>query len=92
MPKLTLVMCRERQRTSHGGRKAEITLFRRPTDADRERRRADLLHRAELVRTHGWDAYRAVWSTGEVVGVTAPLRHHDILAQLDETLQTAWLR
>jgi hypothetical protein len=46
-------------------------MFSRPTDAERERLPDDLLHRAELVRTRGWNDYRAVWSTGEVVGVVA---------------------
>ena len=67
-------------------------MFSRPTDDERERRRGDLLHRAELVRTHGWDDYGAVWSTGEVVGVAALLGDHDILGGLDETLQSVWAR
>jgi hypothetical protein len=48
-------------------------MFSRPTDAERERRRGDLLHRAELVRAHGWNDYKDVWSTGEVGGVAALL-------------------
>jgi hypothetical protein len=67
-------------------------MFNRPTDAERERRRDDLLHRAELVRTRGWNDYRAVWSTGEVVGVAALLGDNDILGALDETLQSVWAR
>ncbi len=49
--------------TSRRGGKG-VRMFSPPTDADRERRRADRLHRAELVRARGWDDYRAVWSTG----------------------------
>jgi hypothetical protein len=67
-------------------------MFSRPTNAERERRRADLLHRAQLVRAHGWDNYRAVWSTGEVVGVAALLGDRDVLGEFDETLQTVWAR
>jgi len=44
-------------------------MFSRPTNADRDRRCAELLQRAELVRTYGWEDYRAVWSAGEVAGV-----------------------
>jgi hypothetical protein len=67
-------------------------MFSRPTDAERERLRDDLVHRAELVRTRGWNDYRAVWSTGEVVGVAALLCDNDILGELDETLQSVWAR
>jgi NADPH:quinone reductase-like Zn-dependent oxidoreductase len=35
---------------------------------------------------------RAVWSTGEVVGVAALLCDNDILGELDETLQSVWAR
>ena len=44
---------------------------RRPTLTE-TRRRADLINRARLVRAHGWDDYRAVWSSGEVVGGGSP--------------------
>jgi len=67
-------------------------MFSRPTDAERERLPDDLLHRAELVRTRGWNDYRAVWSTGEVVGVAALLGDNDILGELGETLQSVWAR
>jgi hypothetical protein len=59
-------------------------MFSRPPDVDRDRRRADLINRARLVRAHGWDDYRVVWSSGEVVGVAALLGDHDILEELDE--------
>ena len=67
-------------------------MFSRPTDADRDRRRGDLVNRARLVRAHGWDDYRAVWSTGEVVGVAVLLGDHDLLDEFDESLQTVWTR
>ena len=67
-------------------------MFSRPTDADRDQRRAELLRRAKLVRARGWDDYRAVWSTGEVVGLAALLGDHDILAEQGETLKSVWAR
>jgi hypothetical protein len=51
------------------GARERARMFSRPTNADRDRRCADLLQRAELVRTYGWEDYRAVWSAGEVAGV-----------------------
>jgi hypothetical protein len=48
-------------------------VFSRPPDAYRDGRRVDLINRARLVRAHGWDDDRAVWSTGEVLGVAALL-------------------
>ena len=41
-------------RRSGAGREGS-GVFSRPTDADRERRRVDLINRARLVRAHGWD-------------------------------------
>ena len=81
-------------RTASSGplNKTEHRVFSRPTDAERDRRRVDLLRRAHLVRAQGWDEYRAVRSTGEVVGVAALLRDYDILGEFDETLQSAWAR
>ena len=67
-------------------------VFRRPTDEDRARRAADLLHRAGLARTYGWDEYRSVWSTGEVAGVAALLGRDDVLAGIGETVQSTWER
>jgi hypothetical protein len=67
-------------------------MLSRPTDADRDRRRANLLDRARPVRARGRGESRAVWSTGEVVGVAALLGDHDMLRELDETLQSAWAR
>lgn len=63
-----------------------------PTDEDRVRLRADLFSRAALVRANGWKPYRALWSTGEVIGVAALLGEHGELAALDETVQSAWER
>jgi hypothetical protein len=66
--------------------------FAGPTDEDRARLRSDLLSRAALVRANGWEPYRGVWSTGELIGVVALLGADGELAALGETLQSAWSR
>lgn len=66
--------------------------FAGPTDEDRARFRADLLSRAAQVRANGWESYRGLWSTGEVIGVAALLGEHAELAALGETVQSAWER
>lgn len=63
-----------------------------PKDEDRARFRADLLSRAAQVQANGWEPYRGLWSTGEVVGVAALLGEHAELAALGETVQSAWER
>jgi hypothetical protein len=67
-------------------------MFSRSTNADRDRRCADLLQRAELVRTHGWEDYRAVWVGRRGRRRSALLGDHDVLGELDETLQSVWAR
>jgi hypothetical protein len=67
-------------------------LFPRPSDDSSEHRRADLAHRAQLVRENGWAPYEALWCTGEVVGVAALLNDVEQLRRMGETLQTAWER
>lgn len=66
--------------------------FAGPTDADRVRLRAELLTRAALVRTNGWEPYRKVWSTGELIGVAVLLESDAELAALGETVRSAWSR
>lgn len=45
-----------------------------PPDKDKLARYADdLIHRANLVRRHGWDEYRHLWSCGEVIGTALVL-------------------
>jgi hypothetical protein len=51
-----------------------------PTNADRDRRAADLSQRAALVRRVGWAPYESVWSAGEVLGVRAVLGEPGALA------------
>lgn len=60
-----------------------------PTDGDRTRLRAELLARAAQVRANGWESYRGIWSTGEVVGVAVVLADDAELAALGETEQSA---
>jgi hypothetical protein len=64
-------------------------LFAGPTDEDRARLRADLLVRAGQVRANGWERYRGLWSTGEVIGVALLQGDHGELVALGETLQSA---
>ena len=65
-------------------------MFSRSTNADRDRRCADLLQRAELVRTYGWEDYRAVWSAGEVAAVAPSSAITTYSANEDEALQSVW--
>ncbi len=44
-----------------------------------EHRRDDLVARSRAVRADGWDNYRYVWSTGEVVAVAYLLDSRDVL-------------
>lgn len=60
-----------------------------PTDEDRAQLRADLVARAADVRENGWESYRGIWSTGEVVGVAVVLADRAELAALGETEQSA---
>lgn len=62
------------------------------SDEHRARWRTDLLRRAAAVRADGWDSYKGVWSSGEVVGVAAVLRDHGMLAEVGETLDSAYRR
>ncbi|WP_260760296.1 hypothetical protein [Mycobacterium sp. SMC-4] len=44
------------------------------------------------VQVGGWGLHRAVWSTGEVIGVAALMADHGELTALGESLQSAWER
>jgi len=52
----------------------------------------DLLHRADLVRRHGWDDYRHLWSHGEVLGTALVLRDDAELHRSAETADSALQR
>lgn len=49
------------------------SIFDPPNPDELARHAEDLTHRANLVRTHGWDDYRHRWSCGEVLGTTLVL-------------------
>jgi hypothetical protein len=57
-----------------------------PPDHDQLAQRAnDLMHRANLVVRHGWDEYRHLWSSGEVLGTALVLHDEAELRRFDET-------
>jgi hypothetical protein len=49
-----------------------------------QHRRDDLVARVRAVRAAGWDNYRYVWSTGEVLAVAYLLDSRDVLAEMGE--------
>jgi hypothetical protein len=51
-------------------------------------RRDDLVTRFRAVRADGWDNYRYVWSTGEVLAVAYLLDSRDVLAEMGEDENT----
>lgn len=57
-----------------------------------QHRREDLIARCRAVRTHGWDDYRYVWSTGEVLAVAFLLDSRAILEEMDEDPTTVLAR
>ena len=64
-----------------------------PPSLDQVARYADdLIHRAQLVRQHGWDEYRQLWSRGEVVGAALVLGDDAELQRCDETTVSALQR
>lgn len=61
------------------------------TSEQRDRRAADLLLRAELVRCDGWSDYENVWSAGEVAGARAVLNEHGAVdAAVEVWAPTLW--
>ncbi len=61
-----------------------------PPDQDQLARHADdLIHRANLVRRHGWDEYRHLWSCGEVLGTALVLGDDAELQRCGETTISA---
>ena len=55
-------------------------------------RRDDLVARCRAVRADGWDNYRYVWSTGEVVAVAYLLDSGDVLTEMSEDENTVLRR
>jgi len=57
-----------------------------------QHRRDDLVARCRAVRAHGWDNYRYVWSTGEVVAVAYLLDSRELLTEMSEDETTVLRR
>lgn len=49
----------------------------------------DLIHRASMVLTHGWEQYRDLWSSGEVLGAALILHDNAELHRCAETTTSA---
>lgn len=64
-------------------------IFEPPDQYELSRRADDLLHRVDLVRAHGWDQYRQLWSRGEVLGVALLLGNDSELRWSSETTTSA---
>lgn len=58
---------------------------RRPSDADRDALREDLLTRARAVRADSWAPNRTEWSPGQLAVVAYLLGDAEMLAELEET-------
>jgi hypothetical protein len=67
----------------------DLPLFEPPDEDQLARRADDLRHRANLVRRHGWDEYRSLWSCGEVLGTALVLRDDAELHRCGETTISA---
>ncbi|MFD6391953.1 hypothetical protein ACWF9G_31490 [Nocardia sp. NPDC055029] len=65
---------------------------RRPSDADRDALREDLLAKARAVRADGWDDHRAQWPAGQVAVVAYLLGDTEVLTELDENDATVLSR
>ncbi|MBW0271723.1 hypothetical protein ATM97_13680 [Nocardia sp. MH4] len=65
---------------------------RRPSDADRDALREDLLSKARAVRSDGWSAHRETWPAGQVAVVAYLLGDTEVLTGLDETDKTVLSR
>ncbi|ANO13103.1 hypothetical protein PP327_22505 [Mycobacteroides abscessus] len=64
-------------------------IFELPDRYALTRRADDLLHQVNLVRIHGWDQYRQLWSCGEVLGVALLLGNDSELQRSGETIVSA---
>lgn len=64
-------------------------IFEPPDQAQLARHADDLNHRANLVRSGGWDQYRHVWSCGEVIGTALVLGDNAELQRHTETTISA---
>ncbi|MCV7103776.1 hypothetical protein [Mycobacterium palustre] len=64
-------------------------LFALHSQSQLTRHADDLMHRANLVRTHGWAEYRHLWSCGEVLGTALVLGDDEELLRRGETTTSA---
>lgn len=64
-------------------------LFEPPNEDQLARHADDLIHRANLIRRHGWDDYRHMWSYGEVLGTALVLGDDAELHRCGETTVSA---
>ncbi|MFC0313627.1 hypothetical protein ACFQNE_02810 [Gordonia phosphorivorans] len=67
-------------------------VFQGKTDDELIDARADLLQRAHAVQQHGWGPFQYVWSTGESLAVAVLLDDDAVLAEFDETAESAMER
>jgi hypothetical protein len=65
------------------------SIFEAPDQDQLTRHAGDLIHRAELVRNHGWDEYRHLWSRGEAIGAALVLDDDAELQRCGETTTSA---
>ncbi len=65
------------------------SIFEPPDQDQLTRHGDDLIHRANLVRSHGWDEYRHRWSCGEVLGTALVLGDDTELQRGGETPDSA---
>ena len=63
--------------------------FEPPDQSQLARYAGDLMHRANLVLSHGWTDYRHLWSTGEVIGAALLLDDDAQLHRCSETTASA---
>lgn len=61
------------------------SIFEPPDQTQLARHADDLICRAALVRTDGWDQYRHLWSCGEVIGTALVLGDDAELQRSGET-------
>lgn len=59
--------------------------FELPDHDQLARQADDLMHRANLALRHGWEEYRHLWSSGEVLGVALVLHDEAELRRCGET-------
>lgn len=64
-------------------------LFELPGQDQLARQANDLIHRANLVRRYGFDEYRHIWSSGEILGTALVMHDEAELQRCSETQVSA---